>query len=131
MKFVQLKKEYKGRPIGERISVDPDDAKLLVNAGIADLIADDPLPGLFQKSLEGVLANFDKAISTALDGLLQQFAAAQAKSRRHQIPAIFGDGNIGDPKRTFGAFLVAVRKGDMKTLEEMGSQFVEWESHSQ
>jgi hypothetical protein len=37
---------------------------------------------------------------------LTQFAGAQARSRKNGVPAILGEHKDGDPKRTFGAFLV-------------------------
>ncbi len=41
------------------------------------------------------------------------------------MKAIFGEGGSGDPRKTFGLFLIATRTGDTQALEEMGSRFVE------
>jgi RNA polymerase sigma-70 factor (ECF subfamily) len=70
---------------------------------------------------------------TALEGLsgaaaaVKEFSAAQTKSRKNANPAIFGQGNSGDPERTFGACLLAVQTKNFKRLEELGSHFIEWE----
>src|SRR5262249_18598757 len=37
----------------------------------------------------------------------------------------------GDPRKTFGLFLLAVRHGDRRALDDMGSRFVEWDDASQ
>ena len=50
-----------------------------------------------------------------------------SKSRRNATPAIFGPGGDGDPKKTFGSFLLAIIRKDTRALEEMGSRFVEWD----
>jgi HK97 family phage major capsid protein len=47
------------------------------------------------------------------------------------VPLIFGEGSNGDPKRTFGRFLLAVRHRDHHTLEQLGSRFCEWETGGQ
>src|SRR5262249_57461207 len=66
-------------------------------------------------------------VEAAVEGSLREFASAGALSRRHAVPRIFGEGQKGDPKHTFGRFLLAVKERDLKALEAMGSQFVAWE----
>lgn len=91
------------------------------------MLQGDPLAPLLAKSMEGLLANMTKSLNDTIDATLKAFAAEQVKSRRNGNPAIFGKGGEGDPRRTFGSFLLAVRNRDAKALEEMGSHFVEWE----
>jgi HK97 family phage major capsid protein len=76
------------------------------------------------KALEGIQGS----LNTAVDAAIKDFAGTLQKSRKNAVPAIFGDGQTGDPKKTFGAFLTAVRTGDTKALDEMGSRFVEWDA---
>src|SRR5690242_4309836 len=104
---------------------------MLVAQGVAREVTHDPLGPLVAQTMEKAMDKLSEGIGTAVDAALKQFAQAQARSRKNAVPAIFGEGGTGDPKRTFGAFLLAVRTGDQKALEEMGSRWVEWESASQ
>jgi HK97 family phage major capsid protein len=129
--FVQLKKDYFGNKAGARIDVDEPVANALIQQGIAEALQADPFAPLLAKAMEGMLGSLNQALATSIDQALKQFADAQTKSRKNQLPAIFGDNNSGgDPKKTLGAFLLAVRLGDQKALEEMGSKFVEWDTKS-
>ena len=65
-------------------------------------------------------------VQAGIDAALKQFAAAQTLSRKNAVPAIFGPGGAGDTPRSFGRFLLAVRHGDRKALDDMGSRFIEW-----
>jgi HK97 family phage major capsid protein len=47
------------------------------------------------------------------------------------VPLLFGPGGEGDPKQTFGQFLLAVRRRDHAALDRMGSRFCEWENTGQ
>src|SRR5947209_2154366 len=77
--FVQLKKEFLGKPVGERIHLADADAELLVQKGVAEEVADDPLAPLLARTME-------RAVETALD----QFAKSQSKSRKNATPELFG-----------------------------------------
>jgi hypothetical protein len=46
---------------------------------------------------------------------------------KNKVKAIFGEDGNGDPKKTFGRFLLAVMAKDSKTLDEMGSKFCDWD----
>lgn len=124
--FVTLKKDFLGHKAGTKIDLSEVDAKALMDNGTAEAVKDDPLQDVIAKAMtttmEGITGGLNKAVETAL----QQFAAASTKSRRGAVPAIFGEGNQGDPKKTFGSFMLAVQRRDLKALEEMGSRFVEW-----
>ena len=121
--FVQLTKEYLGRPAGERIDLAEADAQQLIGQGVAEAVPDDPLAPL--------LANLTGSLNRAIDARLKEFAQAQTRSRRHAIPILFGEGGDGDPKQTFGQFLLAVRRRDHAALDRMGSRFCEWEHTGQ
>jgi HK97 family phage major capsid protein len=121
--FVQLTKEYLGRPAGERIDLAEADAQQLIGQGVAEAVADDPLAPL--------LANLTGSLHRAIDARLKEFAQAQTRSRRHAIPILFGEDGDGDPKQTFGQFLLAVRRRDQAALDRMGSRFCEWEHTGQ
>ncbi len=126
--FVELKQEYFNQPTGARIDVDPKVADTLVEKGIAAKIEEDLLSPVITKSIDSILSTFTKSLNSAFDSSLKQFALAQTKSRKNAIPAIFGAGNSGDPNRTFGSYLLAIRRGDAKALEEMGSHWADWEN---
>ncbi|HYV38347.1 MAG TPA: phage major capsid protein, partial [Gemmataceae bacterium] len=120
--FIQLKKDYFGQQAGARIDVEPPVAETLLSQGIAEAVQGDPLAPIVARSMETLLAN----LTAGIDNTLKQFAAAQGKSRKNGVPAIFGPGG-GDPDRTFGRFLLAIRQGDAKALDQMGSQFADWD----
>ncbi|NBO91665.1 MAG: phage major capsid protein [Planctomycetia bacterium] len=125
--FVQLNRDFVGRKAGERLDLSDTDANALIATGTASPLADDPLGPLFQASLDRALAGVAGQVQSSVESALQGFAQAQTKSRKNALPAIFGPGTAGDPKRTFGRFLLAVRHGDRKALDDMGSRFVEWD----
>ena len=126
--FIQLKKSFQGQLPGARIDVAEADAKTLLDAGVAEAVQGDPLAPLLQKSMEGMLSNLTDSLNKSIDAALKQFASAQGKSRKNAIPAIFGESGEGDPKKTFGNFLLAVRNRDAKALEEMGAKFCDWDT---
>jgi HK97 family phage major capsid protein len=125
--FVQLTREFMGRQPGERLDLAEADAKTLIAAGTACPVTDDPITPLVQQALDRASAGLAGQVQSAVDVALKQFASAQALSRRNAVPAIFGPGQSGDTQRTFGRFLLAVRHNDRKSLDEMGSRFVEWD----
>lgn len=124
--FVQLTREFLGKKVGERLDLADRDAEALVASGTATAVTDDPITPLVNKALEQALQGITGGVQGAVDAALKDFATASHKSRRNAVPAIFGQGNGGEPKRTFGRFLLAVRNHDLRALEEMGSRFVEW-----
>jgi HK97 family phage major capsid protein len=125
--FVQLTRDFLGKKAGERVDLDDPAAHMLIHSGAAELVRDDVITPLVQRALEQALAGVTGQVQSAVDATLKEFAQAQTKSRKNAVPAIFGEGGQGDPKRTFGRFLLAVRNHDVRTLEEMGSRFVEWD----
>ena len=125
--FVQLTKEHLGQKAGYRFDTDPAVAETLVKLGVAEVCKDDPLAPIIAKSVESMLTGLTKSIGEAMDTTIKQFGDELSKSRKNSVPAIFGQGNNGDPKHTFGAFLIAAKSKDLKTLEEMGSKFVDWD----
>jgi HK97 family phage major capsid protein len=124
--FVTLKKSFLGQPAGKTIDVSDDDGKALVAQGIAEAAPANPLEPLLAKSLEGLFGKVTSAVEQSVDAALKQFADNLTKSKKNQLPALFGAGQKGDPAHTFGKFLLAVRTRDQKALEAMGSHFVEW-----
>lgn len=129
--FVKLSKPFQGQPPGAQIDLSPDDAKTLVAAGVAEAVQGNPFEALLQGATDGILASIQAGLETQITKALQQFASAQTKSRKNGVPEIFGAGNSGDSKKTFGAYLLAVRHGDVKALEAMGSCYIDWENAGQ
>jgi hypothetical protein len=125
--FVQLVKDFQGQKTGTRIDVTEADAKTLLDAGIAAKVEGDQLAPLVQKSMEGMLAGITDTLTKSIDAVLKQFAEAHTKSNKNKVKAIFGEDGDGDPKKTFGRFLLAVISKDSKTLDEMGSKFCDWD----
>src|SRR5262245_2349152 len=111
--YVQLTKDFLGRKAGERLELaEADAAGLLASAAVA---AEDALAPLVGRALDGISGS----VQAAVDQALKQFAQAQTLSRKNVAPRVFGEGGGGDPKQTFGRFLLAVRHGDRKALDEM------------
>lgn len=129
--FVQLTREFFGRKPGERLDLAEPDARALIAAGTATAVTDDVLSPIIQSTLDRALAGITGHVESSVQAALQAFSQAQSKSRKNAVPALFGEGTGGDPKRSFGAFLLAVRHGDRKALDEMGSRYVEWDDVTQ
>jgi HK97 family phage major capsid protein len=125
--FVELKKDYLNQPAGARIDVDEPVAQALITQQVARACDADPLAPVINRSIESLLGNVTKSLNDTIDATLKQFAAELAKSRKNAVPAIFGNQGSGDPRRTFGKFLLAVRTGDQKAIEEMGGRWADWD----
>ncbi|MBI1916715.1 MAG: phage major capsid protein [Planctomycetes bacterium] len=125
--FVQLTREYLGKPPGERIDVSDADARHLVDSGVAVAVADDPIGPAVGRAFENALGRFSTALDGAVDNALKQFVKAQGRSHRHASPLIFGkDGS--DPKgMSFGDWLLCVRRNDAKRLADVyDSRLADW-----
>jgi HK97 family phage major capsid protein len=127
--FIQLKQKYFGKEPGERVDVDPAHAQALIAQGVAEAVAGDPLGELIAKSTEKMLAGLTASLDQAVSTALKQYQQAAAQARKHAVPAIFGDGEGGDPKKNFGDWALAVARGDRHYLEKhYGSTFVAWQT---
>lgn len=116
--LVQLKSQWKGQAAGTRVDVAKDDAELLMKAGVAEALPDGAAGELVAETMSKAIAKMTEQLNTVIDTALKEFAAAQAKSRKNGVPAIFGDAG-GDPKFCFGDWLLAVRNHDEKRLTEI------------
>lgn len=137
--FVQLKKAFQGQIAGARIEVADLDGKTLIESGVAEAIAGDPLAPMITKHIEGMLTSLTDGLNKTIEGAMKSFAAAQTLSRKNAIPLIFGQGNNGDPTKTFGDWLTQVAHATTgksqkasaeaaKRLEEdYGSMFTPWQ----
>lgn len=125
--FVELLKDFLGQKTGTRLDVSEADAKGMVSAGTAKECPDDLIGKAVSEAMAKAMEGISGAMGKAVDAALKDFSQASQKSRRHGVPAIFGEGGSGDPNRTFGAFLLAVRSRDYVKLEEFGSRLVEWD----
>src|SRR5260370_34817030 len=121
--FVQLTKDYFGQKAGARVDVDEPVARSLIEQGAAEAVHGDPLAPVVARSMETLLAGLTTSLNASIDATLREFAAARTQSRKNAVPAIFGEGHGGDPRRTFGSFLLAVRHHDPKALHELRSSF--------
>lgn len=125
--FVTLKQDYFGQKAGCQIEVVDEVGNALIAKAIAETPNNNALNELMSKSLEGVLTNMTKTLNDTVDASLKAFSANISKSHKNGTAAIFGDGNKGDPNKTFGKFLLAVATKNFKVLEEMGSTFNAWD----
>jgi hypothetical protein len=121
--FVQLTKPFLGRKAGERIDVAESDARSLVASGTACAV-DDPLGPAVAKAVEAAFARHAQGLDSAINQSLRDFAAAQGLARKHSVPAVFGPGGDGDPRKSFGDWCLAVARNDRPYLEKHhGSHF--------
>jgi HK97 family phage major capsid protein len=126
--FVQLTREFLGKPPGERIDVSETDAKHLIEQGAAVALETDPIGPAVGRAFEQAMGRFTESLTRAVDGAIKQSVEAQGRSRRNAMPLIFGENGKGDVKRNFGDWLLCVRKGDQKTLaDRYGSRLVGWD----
>ncbi len=127
--FVSLKTQWLGHPAGEKIELADDEAKLLISKGVAEEIpANDAVNKLVSQTFEAAAKAAGEQLQKAVESALQEFAKAQSLSRKGRELRLFGGGEPADTQKTFGHFLLAVRLGDQKALEEMGSKFVQWDA---
>jgi HK97 family phage major capsid protein len=119
--FVQLKQAYFGKPIGERVDVDEVHAKTLIQAGVAEAVQGNPIGELVEKQVGGMLESLTKSVNDAITETIKNVATVQTKSRKNAVPAIFGEGGEGDPKKNFGDFCLAIATKNHKRLEEIYS----------
>jgi HK97 family phage major capsid protein len=136
--FIQLKKPYFGKQPGERVDVEDVNAKSLIEQGIAETVQGEHLGGLIEKQIGGMLEGLTRGLNDTITKTLEQFSKAQALSRKNAVPALFGDGGAGDPKKNFGDWLmnvaVAGSKNGKRAVEaqdrlekEYGSMFNTWQ----
>jgi HK97 family phage major capsid protein len=127
--FIELLKPFLGKAVGEKLHVSPEEGQSLIATGVARAVADDPITPIITKGLESALGGFTRGLDAIIAQTLKQFADAQQQSRRHGVPAIFGQGGSGDPKKSFGDFLLAVARNDKNYLEKhYGSVFNAWQT---
>jgi HK97 family phage major capsid protein len=125
--FVQLTKDSPllGKKAGERVDMSEKDAQHFVSQGEAIAVTDDLITPAVSKALEGAFGKFTQALDGIVNQSLKTFADAQAQAKKHAVPALFGAGMDGDPKKSFGDFCLAIARGDRKYLEQhYKSEFV-------
>ena len=126
--FVQLTREYLGKPPGERIDVAEADAKHLLDSGAATAVADDPIGPAVSRAFESAFTRFTGAMDSAVDAALKQFAESQRLARKNAAPLLFGEDGGNPHGRSFGDWLLCVRRNDQKTLgDKYDSHHVDWE----
>src|SRR5216684_2871018 len=117
--FVQLKKDFLGKPAGERLEVADTNGEGLIKQGIAEAISpNEAINQLMTKAMEAASIKISESIAQTVDAALKQFKDAQSQARKHAVPLIFGAPGAdatrlaidGDPRRCFGDWLVKVEK---------------------
>jgi HK97 family phage major capsid protein len=127
--FVQLKKAFMGKAVGERIDLADADAKALIESGTAEAIQGNPIEESISKGMSDAFGRLNSAMEKVVEQQLKAFADAQTKSRKNGTRMIFGENGDGDTKgKTFGDWLLCCRTRNEKRLHEVyGSQFVSWD----
>jgi HK97 family phage major capsid protein len=125
--FLSLIKEWQGKPVGEQIDVPDEFAKLLIDQGFAKQAGPSALDGVVSAAVQQATNSWVKSIDQVISATLKQFADAQSQARKSAVPAIFGEGGEGDPKKSFGDWALAVaRKDSNYLLKHYGSERVEY-----
>jgi HK97 family phage major capsid protein len=125
--FVELLKDFLGRKVGEKIHVSQEESQSLIAAGIAKAVEGDPITPMISRAMESALGGFTKGLDAIINETVKKFADAQKLSHKNAVPAIFGQGGQGDPKKNFGDWCLAVARKDRHYLEKhYGSQFVDY-----
>lgn len=117
--FVQLKRDFLGKPAGERIEVADASGEGLIKQGIAEAVSpNEAINQLMTKAMEAASVKISESIAQTVDAALKQFQDAQSQARKHAVPLIFGTPGVdttrlaidGNPRRCFGDWLVKVAK---------------------
>jgi HK97 family phage major capsid protein len=125
--FFKLLKDWNGQKAGTQLALADADAVPLVQAGIMETVRDDPLTSVITRGVENALNGFQKGLDGIITATLKRFADAQAQSRRHGNPIIFGENGDGDSKKSFGDWCLAVARNEGSYLEKnYGSHFNQW-----
>jgi HK97 family phage major capsid protein len=125
--FFKLLKDWNGQKAGTQLTLSDADAAPLVQAGIMEIVRDDPLTPIISRGVENALNGFQKGLDGIITATLKRFADAQAQSRRVGNPILFGENGDGDSKKSFGDWLLGVARNDRGYLEKhYGSKFNQW-----
>ena len=100
--FIQLHKDFLGKKAGERLDLAEADARPLFQNGTASAVGDDALTPAVSRALDGAFARYAQGLDALVNQSLKAFADAQTQARRHAVPALFGPGGTGDPRKSFG-----------------------------
>jgi HK97 family phage major capsid protein len=103
--LIKLKQDFLGSAAGKVLDVADTEGQVLVAKGIADPAGDDALSPVVARAAGALMSKVQDSVGQIIDTTLQQFQAAQEQARRNSIPALFGAGGDGDPKRNFGDWL--------------------------
>ena len=87
--FVQLKKDFLGKPAGERIDVADSDGQTLIEQGIAELAnPGEAVNQLMTKAMAAATAKISESTAATIDGALKQFRDAQSQALRHDSESL-------------------------------------------
>lgn len=114
-----LKAPLLGHPAGERVEMDDQAAKALIASGqAAELDPNDVANQLAAKAMGAATDKIAASIDAVVNQALKQFADAQTLSHKGAAAKIFGEQGQGNPKSTFGDWLLHVAKNDEAYLEK-------------
>jgi HK97 family phage major capsid protein len=116
--FLKLLKEWKGKPAGEKIEVPDEFCQLLIENKTAEPIPGDPIGDMITKSLGQATEKWAQSMDSVINATLTKFLDAQSQAKKFAVPAIFGEGGEGDPKKNFGDWAAAVARDDHHYLSK-------------
>lgn len=124
--YVEFLKDFLTHPTGQQIQVADDIGQDLIAKGYAREIPD-PTNGIVDRAVAAAAQRLSQSMDQVITEALKEFQKAQGQARKHAIPALFGEGNTGDPQKNFGDFCLAVARGDTPYLEKhYGTQFISY-----
>jgi HK97 family phage major capsid protein len=125
--FLKLLKDWQGSKAGEQIDVPDQYADLLIDNKTAEVVNGDPIGAMITKSLESATNKWAQSMDQVIALTLKKFMEAQSQAKKHAIPAIFGEGGDGDPKKNFGDWAAAVARDDAAYLQKhYGSERIDY-----
>lgn len=103
--LVKILKPILGQTEGAVVDVPDEEAKTLIKKGIAEPASDDVLSPILAKATESLMGKLNDSLTAVVEATLKRFAETQEQSKKFSVPAIFGTGKEGDPKKNFPDWL--------------------------
>src|SRR5438132_6932632 len=103
--LIRLRRDCIGSTGGKVLDVSEADGRRLLGRGIAERAGRHCRSAGLGPGNEAANAKVSDSVGQIIDTTLRRFADAQEPARKQGVPAIFGDGGKGDPKKNFGDWL--------------------------
>ena len=103
--WIKLKSDFLGSAAGKVMDVGEQDARTLIEKGVAEVAGDEALAPVVGKATETLMNKLNDSVGAIVDATLKRLQEAQEQARRVAVPAIFGEGHGGDTRKNFGDWL--------------------------